>query len=437
MAAPVCWGETVLAVLVASSDRLDAFLPADQQMLDLFSTQAALAMRNARILQEVERQRRRSESLLQATQTLTSTLELEELFGAILQAALRSVPAAQRGCILLLDETCGELCVRAAVGYNDAQALDWRCAPGSGYLWAPLCSLSAVLVQDARQEGIWDGPLPAFLAGALSAVAAPLRGREGLLGVLALESTRAAGAFNQDDLVLIESFASQAAFAIENASLYVRARSSEERLRLSLQEKEVLLREIHHRVKNNLQVVSSLLSLQSFQVEEPGMQALLRESQDRVKAMAMVHEMLYQTHDLAQVDIVAYSRSLVSYLVAAYQCYQVEFQVLASEPVHLPLDRAIPFGLLVQELLSNALKHAFPPGSRGRVDVEIGEQPGERVRLAVRDNGAGMRPGVDVSRPTTMGLQLVNSLARQLNSPVKLQQDEGTAFEFVFPRKYN
>ena len=199
----------------------------------------------------------------------------------------------------------------------------------------------------------------------------------------------------------------------------------------------MLLREIHHRVKNNLQVVSSLLSLQSFQIEEPRLQGLLRESQDRVKAMAMVHEMLYQTHDLAQVDIVAYSRSLVSYLVAAYQCHHVEFQVLASEPVHLPLDRAIPFGLLVQELLSNALKHAFPDGSHGRVMIEIDEQPGERVRLAVCDNGAGMRPGVDINRPTTMGLQLVHSLARQLNSPVKLQQDAGTAFEFVFPRKYN
>ena len=205
-------------------------------------------------------------------------------------------------------------------------------------------------------------------------------------------------------------------------------------LELSLREKESLLKEIHHRVKNNLQIVSSLLRLQSGRIDHPAAKAALVDMQNRVRSMALVHEHLYGSKNLAQVDMDAYIRSLCPKLVRALMTNPkvIELQLNLS-PVLLEIDQAIPCGLLVNELLTNALKHAFPDGRTGEVRVEL--QPvdgGRQIRLLVADNGIGLPANLDVKRLSSLGLELVSDLTGQLQGRLEIGPGPGAAFEVVF-----
>jgi two-component sensor histidine kinase len=206
----------------------------------------------------------------------------------------------------------------------------------------------------------------------------------------------------------------------------------EAQVRESLREKEVLLKEIHHRVKNNLQVVSSLLNLQAGQTDDGLATALLRDSQNRIKAMALIHENLYRSSDLALVNFANYATGLLEFLVPTYDTEnKVTFQVQAEE-MWLNLDTAIPCGLIINELISNALKHAFPNGTDGLIEVEMGRD-GEWLHLSVKDDGVGFPKGVDFRSTSSLGLQLVNSLASQLDGTVELLNGTGTTFTITFP----
>ncbi|MBI2390609.1 MAG: PAS domain S-box protein [Deltaproteobacteria bacterium] len=207
---------------------------------------------------------------------------------------------------------------------------------------------------------------------------------------------------------------------------------AETRLRTSLKEKEVLLKEVHHRVKNNLQIVSSMLNLQMDQIEDPKALGLFRESQARVRSIALFHEKLYQSKDLAHVDIAEYLRAVTTSLFASYG---VEPQDIAlsidAEDVQLAVDAAISCGLIVNELVSNALKHAFPRGRKGSIEVTL-RRDGRRVVLEVRDDGVGFPEAVDFRNPTTLGLRLVSILAEQIRGTVDLERRDGTRFHIPF-----
>jgi two-component sensor histidine kinase len=206
----------------------------------------------------------------------------------------------------------------------------------------------------------------------------------------------------------------------------------EAQVRGSLREKEVLLKEIHHRVKNNLQVVSSLLNLQAGQTDDGLATTLLKDSQNRIKAMALIHENLYRSSDLALVNFANYATGLLEFLVPAYDTEsKVTFQVQAEE-MWLNLDTAIPCGLIINELISNALKHAFPKGTGGLIQVEMGRD-GEWLHLSVKDDGVGFPKGLDFRNTSSLGLQLVNSLASQLDGTVELLNGTGTTFKITFP----
>ncbi|MCW5889537.1 MAG: hypothetical protein KIT14_03200 [bacterium] len=197
---------------------------------------------------------------------------------------------------------------------------------------------------------------------------------------------------------------------------------------------EVLLTEIHHRVKNNLQVISSLLSLQSRALPSPEARSLFTDSQNRVRSMALVHEKLYQSQDLARVDFGAYARELVSHLAKVYQrdAGAVRVRVDAGA-VALPIEQAVPCGLIVSELLSNALKYAFPDGRAGCVEVTLAQEPDGRHRLAVRDDGVGLPTGFDVRTGRTLGLRIVATLTDQLGGALTATTDGGTAFVLTLP----
>jgi PAS domain S-box-containing protein len=209
----------------------------------------------------------------------------------------------------------------------------------------------------------------------------------------------------------------------------------ETRLRASLAEKEVLLREIHHRVKNNLQIVSSMLNLQIDQLADPSAIALFKESQTRVRSIALFHEKLYQSKDLARVDIAEYLAGLATDLFAAYGVNPEEIALhLDAENVPLGVDAAISCGLIVNELVSNAIKHAFPHGRHGDLRVAL-HQGGDQVVLEVSDNGAGIPEGMDFRNPSTLGLKLVCILTEQVRGSIELDRRGGTRFLIRFARE--
>jgi PAS domain S-box-containing protein len=200
----------------------------------------------------------------------------------------------------------------------------------------------------------------------------------------------------------------------------------EDKLRSSLEEKEVLLKEIHHRVKNNLQIVSSMLNLQIGQITDAAARDLFQESQSRVRSIALFHEKLYQSKDLARLDIAEYLKGLSTGLFATYGVNpdQVALSVRV-EDIPIGVDAAISCGLMVNELLSNSLKHAFPEGRNGEIKIELhGEGP--HVTLEVADNGIGVPTNIDFQSPNTLGLRLVSILAEQVRGTIELDRREGT-----------
>jgi PAS domain S-box-containing protein len=205
---------------------------------------------------------------------------------------------------------------------------------------------------------------------------------------------------------------------------------AEERIRDSLREKEVLLKEIHHRVKNNLQVITSLLNLQSTKVSNPETVAALKESQTRIRSMALVHEELYRSRDLASIDFSSYVRKLTSNLFHAYQAADVALHLDVVD-VYLPVDAAIPCGLIVNELISNSLKYAFVKRQSGKVTVAF-HHDGPSYELRVSDDGVGLPAHFDLDRTETLGLQLVATLAKQLRGEIAVNRTGGTSFALTF-----
>lgn len=206
---------------------------------------------------------------------------------------------------------------------------------------------------------------------------------------------------------------------------------SRQHLQLSLREKELLLLEIHHRVKNNLLVVGSLLRLQSTTTEDRRAKAAMMSMRNRVHSMALIHESLYRSDNLAAVDIAAYANKLCSQLLSALAITDGAVKLrLDIALMCLEIDRAIPFGLLVNELVSNALKHAFPKGRSGEVLVSLqplAEAQGWRLRVA--DNGVGLPPDFDLMQTTSMGLKLVADLTRQLGGKLEISIGPETVFQ--------
>jgi two-component sensor histidine kinase len=210
-------------------------------------------------------------------------------------------------------------------------------------------------------------------------------------------------------------------------------KQAEAQLQASLHEKEVLLKEIHHRVKNNLQVIASLLYLQSDQLKDPADLALFEDTQNRVKSMALVHESLYRTGDLARFNFAHYIESLTSHLFQAHVaessgiCLAMEL-----DEVVLDVDTAIPCGLILNELLTNAFKYAFPDGRSGTIHITL-RAADEHVTLSVRDTGIGLPKDFELGSTESLGLQLVGMMTEQLGGMLTLTCEDGTVFTISIP----
>jgi len=211
----------------------------------------------------------------------------------------------------------------------------------------------------------------------------------------------------------------------------------EEKLKSSLSEKEILLREIHHRVKNNLQVIISLLNLQSGYIHDAETLRAMTEGQNRVRSMALVHEKFYQSDGISEIDFAEYTEKLCQYIFQSFPETASRVQLtVESDKVAFDLDTAMPCGLLINEIVSNSLKYAFPDGMAGEIVIQLKSEEKNKVRISVRDNGKGMAQEYDLKNPTTLGLQLIDALTSQLNGEVEMIRKDGTIFNitFTYPR---
>lgn len=210
-------------------------------------------------------------------------------------------------------------------------------------------------------------------------------------------------------------------------------KKAQDELKASVEEKELLLREMHHRVKNNLQVMSSLLSLQAGYVKDEQHAQMFHDAESRIRAMGLVHGMMYQSENLKAINCNEYVHQMVGHLFRYYGTPPERVTCKTTiEDIVIELDTAVSFGLMLRELISNSLQHAFPNGRTGEIEISMRLVNGQAVELVTRDNGIGMPPEIDLDHALTLGLRLVKVLAAQLGASVELDRDRGTEFRIRF-----
>ncbi|MDH3360100.1 MAG: PAS domain S-box protein [Desulfobulbaceae bacterium] len=209
---------------------------------------------------------------------------------------------------------------------------------------------------------------------------------------------------------------------------------AKQKLEASLNEKETLLKEVHHRVKNNMQIISSLLSLQSRQATNaPETKQVIEECRGRVKTMALIHEKLYQSHNLGSIDFADYLHDLTADLNRTRQNNDANIAItVRSDQIFLPVDAAIPCGLIINELVTNAFKHGFPDNASGEINIHLHKTDEDTLRLTVKDNGQGFIPDIEINQTNKLGLTLVANLARQLDATLEYQNNDGFECTFAF-----
>ncbi|MBN2096843.1 response regulator [Candidatus Peregrinibacteria bacterium] len=227
--------------------------------------------------------------------------------------------------------------------------------------------------------------------------------------------------------------------ALYNHKVVNELKASSRKIKKSLEEREVMLKEIHHRVKNNMQIISSLLSHQSRRTKNKKTIGLFSESQARIQSMMLIHENLYESKDFSSVDFAAYVKRLMEHLSTLYEVrpFDIDFQVKVKA-ITLDMNMAIPCGLILNELVTNAIKYAFSDSKKDKKKKKIIKvdmhSSGGKVILTVGDNGVGMPAKINLNKPTTLGLELITTLTRQLGGNLKLDRKKGTTFTISFNR---
>ncbi len=409
------------------------------RLVRLLGQQAAVAVENARLFHSEREQRQLAQALQEAADAVSSSLDLNQVLDRILEQVALVVEGDAANVMLLRDGIArvvrwrgyDQLGVEKYIAKLNLYVVEYPTLTQMAFTGQPL------VVQDTRADPTWV-PREGF-EWLRSMVSAPIQVAGETIGFLNVDRKRTSQSAKSDARRL-EAFAHHAAIALDHAWLYEQAQReisdrqrAEKQLKTSLQEKEVLLKEIHHRVKNNLQVISSLLYLQSKQVVEPETLAMFVDSQNRVRSMALVHEQLYQTEDLTRVNMAEYVRSLASFLFRSYGL-NVDRIRLRIDVAEMPLSVhvAVPCGMIINELLSNTLKHAFPGNAQGAIYIGFSTGMEGRYTLVVKDNGIGFPAGLDYRHTRSLGLQLVNTLVEQLEGTIELDTSEGTQFRIEF-----
>lgn len=469
---PINVNESLIGVLSLFGTETFDFCHDDLELLDIFVGQAAISLQNARLYEELQieiaerkqyqdeltrhtndlsrsngklanevLQKMRIESELRKSQQIE--FQLAEI-GRIIGSSLNIVDAYHRVAshvqilipfdrmaIALIDAEEGTL----TNAYIEGEELPER-GIGKAY---PLIGMLRQIYQN-RKGGIFRSenleqmpdPFVALELGLQSLVMVPLVSGDEVLGILAIRS-KEPNAYKDRDLKLAQRVSGQISGAISNARLYEERVNAENRLKDSLREKEVLLKEIHHRVKNNLQIIHSLLSLQAEQIQDVQALGMFKDSQNRVRSMALIHEKLYQSENLTNIDFTDYVDSLVIELSRSYMNHpeQIEISVDVRDAC-FGVDTAIPCGLIINELITNSLKYAFPDNRKGQISVSLQPTMKGEYTLIVKDNGIGFPENIDWQNTDSLGMQVVTSLTDQLEGEIELSRTDGTEFKLKF-----
>nr|WP_290225978.1 AAA family ATPase [Trichocoleus desertorum] len=400
-------------------------------------------------------------TVMKASQVLSGEINLSKLLAHLMTILLENA-GAETGTLLL--ERRGQLQIEV-IGRVDSGAI--KVEPAALLEDSDQLPFSIIQYVARTQENVvlHDAAHPSQFVGdrylqtqrPKSVMCIPIQGHGKLIGILYLENNLTTDVFTTDRLSILQLLTSQAAIALENAQLYEQLadysqtlevknqeleqevsdrRHAENQLKAALLEKEVLLKEIHHRVKNNLQIISGLLQLQAHSVSDPQTIQLLRESQNRIESMSLIHKKLYFSSEFGQIDLADYIPSLTTNLVMSYQVSPGAITLDTSiDSIILNIDQAIPCGLIVNELVSNALKYAFPHGQVGNLQISLKTLPDSKVELIIQDDGVGLPEVVDWQHPQSLGLSLVRDLAiEQLEGSLMVERYPGTTFTIKFPQ---
>ena len=419
----------LLGVLSIRS-RIHRDFPSEEiEFVETAAEQLATALWNATLYQQTdERLRQRNNELTtlqRISQNLTSRLEYTEVLSTIAEQAA-AILNADKAAIFQLDDSAGDLSIVAAHKLS-ARYRNLRLRLGEGVAGRVAERRAPLIVEDALSDQRLRVSRELIEAeGYRSMICVPLMFRGSVIGVISVYSV-AVREFVQEELRIIASFADQAAIAMANARLY------EQSLR-GLHRNELLLRELHHRVKNNLQTVASLLNLQSRRTRSPEVASVLALSAGRIAGMAAVHDLLSAQEDEAATAIeIVNKMAEIASSDASATGMSVQISV-DGDRVEIDEDRATVFALVVNELIWNAMGHGFDVGLDGRIRVRI-EVDAEMIKTSVRDNGCGLPPNFELGRDSGLGLTIVQQLVESdLGGNFSLQNDDGCVAAVAFPR---
>jgi PAS domain S-box-containing protein len=363
-------------------------------------------------------------------QAILAAQTAEEIFPPVLERLARLIPCCHAGILLHVSEA-DELQLRLGDESGNHELIE-----SVGLTLADLADAGVKQVGDLESLA-YPSPLERLLqVRDLRAYAgAPLIAGNRLLGFLFIGSDEPHG-LHPEAMQIVGEVARSLALAIQHDLLRADLVRHGVQLSASLREKDLMLQEIHHRVKNNLQIISSLLDMEATTIPDPTVVQALQDSRNRVKTMALIHERLYQSPEVGSVPAPAYVRSITSYLFGVHRSSSLPVELdLKVQDVFLDINTAIPLGLILNELVSNALKYAFTDHdtSRGRLRVQL-DQEDSRLVLQVSDNGSGFPVEVNWRVPRTLGLKLVKVLTEQLRGSLELDRQDGTTFRISFPR---
>jgi len=446
----------------------------DRQEVNLLSSignQISEAIAKANLYLELSKKNRYESIISAVTRSVHQSIDLQEVLENAVDALSKNMESVKNVSIFIVDGE--EAVLRSYRGYDDLSVNRMKRIPyPKGFTWKTIIEGKPSYVADVDKDS-FIGPAGKEF-GTKSYASMPITLNVKAVGALNINSLHK-NAFDEEELKLLEVVAQQIGVAIKNAKQAEYLRISEEalqktneelelrvkertetlseknkelkkeiekrknaeaRIKASLYEKELLVKEIQHRVKNNLQVITSLLDLQNEYVKDGTFKNILADVQNRIRSMALIHEHIFQSKNVAKIDFEEYLRELVTYLFNSYGASTEEIRLkIEIREASLNVNRAIMCGLIINELVSNSLKHAFPKRERGqRINIELYSES-ERCVLSVSDNGIGFPKDLNFRKTESLGLQLVLSLTRQLEGSLQLNRKPGTEFKIVFPEK--
>lgn len=379
-------------------------------------------------------------SAIKASQAISSEIILDNLLSKMIEIVMENAGAQKS--VLLLEENSALVVAASATVNTEVDAEEKVTLPHvsiSEYEDIPISLVNyiqsthkTVILENAAQEGMFANDSYMIKHQPKSILGCPMIYKNNLQGIIYLENSLIRGAFTPQKLEVLQVLLSQVSISIENAHLYKNLKDHAS-VQKSLKQKEILLKEIHHRVKNNLFVVSSLLDFQSSYVDDPEVIKLLSNCQNRIASMALVHQHLYGNSELDKINFAQYIESLLDNLAYSQGTQERNINLnLDLDPVELNIESANPCGLIVNELVSNALEHGFNNRTSGNIWLRLQRNHTSQIVLTVEDDGVGFKEDLDLHNNDSLGLELVCTLVEQIDGKISLDKTNGTKIEIIF-----